>query len=468
MKASKPVAGLGSAIRAELDDIHQVMFAKASAARDSKVVQVTSWSDFVPALNDDCLVLTPWCSPKNQEAEDQVKERSREESLALLGLEAEDERTATSLAAKTLCVPHDQPPLPAGTMLLYRRRRRRAGASGGALGDTGRLVFTFWLVAPVAPAAATPSRWWWRRRFGGRRPRPSAAAPCPRRSVFSGPLPAARRRSAPRARACAGWTACPRRRRPGTGVACAWSRSSAWKRADGATAPRPAAAAGPSCTAGPATCSLTRHKPVFIRRRRRLRPLEDGAASSPGTRATSEEPRKQRSDGGAPVVGVLFQNEGLLGAGRPPRTDRRTRPERIAYATATAAVDTARQVHTPSECAGGGAVAGRRVPDPQIAVAAAGHEPRPREELDAGDEVRVAQAEALDLLAAGELGDPHLLVAVGGRHESTVCVCNTRQDARRVREEPPRRLVQRRERERIQLAGAARQQDLAVAEWRDT
>ena len=119
VKASKPVAGLGNAIRAELDDIHQVMFAKASAARDSKVVQVTSWSDFVPALNDDCLVLTPWCSPKNQEAEDQVKERSREESLALLGLEAEDERTATSLAAKTLCVPHDQPPLPAGTKCFF-------------------------------------------------------------------------------------------------------------------------------------------------------------------------------------------------------------------------------------------------------------------------------------------------------------------------------------------------------------
>merc|ERR1712147_485970 len=56
---------------------------------------------------------------KNQEAEDQVKERSREESLAMLGLEAEDARTATSLAAKTLCVPHDQPPLPAGTKCFF-------------------------------------------------------------------------------------------------------------------------------------------------------------------------------------------------------------------------------------------------------------------------------------------------------------------------------------------------------------
>ena len=115
----------------------------------------------------------------------------------------------------------------------------------------------------------------------------------------------------------------------------------------------------------------------------------------------------------------------------------------------------------------GDAVAGRRVPDPQEAVAAAGHEPRPREELDAGDEVRVAQTKTLDLLAAGKLGDPHLLVAVGGRDEA-VCITHPRQDARRVREEAPRRLVQRRERERVQLAGAARQQDLAIPEERNT
>jgi len=119
VKASKPVAGLGSAMVQELEDIHQAMFAKASAARDAKVVQVTKWEDFVPALNDDCLILTPWCSPENKEAEEQVKEKSREEALALLGQEDEDERTATSLAAKTLCVPHVQPDLPAGTPCFF-------------------------------------------------------------------------------------------------------------------------------------------------------------------------------------------------------------------------------------------------------------------------------------------------------------------------------------------------------------
>ena len=119
VKASKPVAGLGAAMVQELEDIHQAMFAKASAARDAKVVQVTKWEDFVPALNDDCLILTPWCSPENKEAEEQVKEKSREEALALLGQEDEDERTATSLAAKTLCVPHVQPDLPASTPCFF-------------------------------------------------------------------------------------------------------------------------------------------------------------------------------------------------------------------------------------------------------------------------------------------------------------------------------------------------------------
>ena len=52
-------------------------------------------------------------------AEEAVKERSRAEALAALGQDGEDERTATSLAAKTLCVPHAQPPLAAGTPCFF-------------------------------------------------------------------------------------------------------------------------------------------------------------------------------------------------------------------------------------------------------------------------------------------------------------------------------------------------------------
>jgi prolyl-tRNA synthetase len=86
------------------------LFLKAKEGRDAKIVQVLKWEDFVPALEQHCLVLTPFCD--QAEWEDRVKKMSREE--ALRG-NAEDATTATSVAAKTLCKPFDQPPLPEGT-----------------------------------------------------------------------------------------------------------------------------------------------------------------------------------------------------------------------------------------------------------------------------------------------------------------------------------------------------------------
>ena len=41
------------------------------------------------------------------------------EALAAAGEAAEDERTATSAAAKTLCIPFEQPPLPEGTKCFF-------------------------------------------------------------------------------------------------------------------------------------------------------------------------------------------------------------------------------------------------------------------------------------------------------------------------------------------------------------
>ena len=86
------------------------MFRVAKEGRDSKIVTVTTWADFVPALERGCLVMTPFCD--NAEWEDKVKKMSRDE--ALHGA-VEAATTATSVAAKTLCKPFDAPPLPEGT-----------------------------------------------------------------------------------------------------------------------------------------------------------------------------------------------------------------------------------------------------------------------------------------------------------------------------------------------------------------
>mmetsp|Transcript_27454 Transcript_27454/g.58740 ORF Transcript_27454/g.58740 Transcript_27454/m.58740 type:complete len:918 (-) Transcript_27454:73-2826(-) len=117
-KVDLPVEGLGNYLKDKLEEIHKAMFEKASMERDQHVVQVTEWKDVVPNLEKNNLILTPWCGPEHEDWEEWVKKTSREESLANLGEEAEDERTATSVAAKTLCIPFDQPELPEGTKCI--------------------------------------------------------------------------------------------------------------------------------------------------------------------------------------------------------------------------------------------------------------------------------------------------------------------------------------------------------------
>jgi len=117
-KIDLPIEGLGAYLKDKLEDIHKAMFEKAAKNRDEHVVQVTEWKNFVPNLEKNNLVLTPWCGPEHEDWEEWVKKTSREESLANLGQDEEDERAATSVAAKTLCIPFDQPDLPTGSKCI--------------------------------------------------------------------------------------------------------------------------------------------------------------------------------------------------------------------------------------------------------------------------------------------------------------------------------------------------------------
>lgn len=109
---------LPETVKSKLVEIQKDMFLKAKASRDSHLVQVTDWKDFVPNLELHNLVLTPWCGGEYQDWEEWVKDKSREESLKSRGEGPEDERCATSVAAKTLCIPFDQPELPEGTKCI--------------------------------------------------------------------------------------------------------------------------------------------------------------------------------------------------------------------------------------------------------------------------------------------------------------------------------------------------------------
>merc|ERR1712093_773915 len=90
-------------VPALLETIQSELFAKAKATYEDRLKIVREWKDFVPTLNTNCVCVIPWCEV--EKCEDDIKDRSAEESKATLG--EQDER-APSAGAKSLCIPFDQ------------------------------------------------------------------------------------------------------------------------------------------------------------------------------------------------------------------------------------------------------------------------------------------------------------------------------------------------------------------------
>jgi len=63
-----------SVVAALLETIQDALLAAARRGRDEKMVTVTKWEDFVPALEKQCLVMTPFCD--DREWEEKVKVRA--------------------------------------------------------------------------------------------------------------------------------------------------------------------------------------------------------------------------------------------------------------------------------------------------------------------------------------------------------------------------------------------------------
>ncbi|CAN8061493.1 unnamed protein product [Agarophyton chilense] len=93
-------------VKTALEDIHALIFDKARALRDEKIVKVLEWIDFVPTLDNRTMVLAPWC--QRTECEEDVKEKSGQESQQKLDQEGEVDKRALSGSAKTLCIPFEE------------------------------------------------------------------------------------------------------------------------------------------------------------------------------------------------------------------------------------------------------------------------------------------------------------------------------------------------------------------------
>jgi prolyl-tRNA synthetase len=104
LKLSELVAG----VQAMLQEVQAAMFERARKEIEGRISQITKWEDFIPSLDKGNRVLAPWC--EDNECEETIKKKSGEHRAANDKGEAQGFRLTG--AAKTLCLPFDQPPLP--------------------------------------------------------------------------------------------------------------------------------------------------------------------------------------------------------------------------------------------------------------------------------------------------------------------------------------------------------------------
>ena len=95
VKETVNIADLNNRCAELCETVQQDMFNRAKEVRDANIIKLTSWDGFVAALDEKKLILTPWCETK--ESEELVKKKTTTESQGG--------------AAKTLCIPFEQPPL---------------------------------------------------------------------------------------------------------------------------------------------------------------------------------------------------------------------------------------------------------------------------------------------------------------------------------------------------------------------
>lgn len=101
---SMPMSTLANDMHACLEQIHQDMLAKATAARDKNIKTVKDWESFMKEVNAKQICLAPWCD--TVKCEETAKERSKAESEAAMEAANEGEVLLTG-AAKTLCIPFE-------------------------------------------------------------------------------------------------------------------------------------------------------------------------------------------------------------------------------------------------------------------------------------------------------------------------------------------------------------------------
>lgn len=73
-KSPIPLSSIAPSVKSLLDTIQADLYTKAKSKYDERLKVVEKWEEVVPALDDKCIVVLPWC--EREVCEDEIKEKS--------------------------------------------------------------------------------------------------------------------------------------------------------------------------------------------------------------------------------------------------------------------------------------------------------------------------------------------------------------------------------------------------------
>ena len=103
-KSTIPITEINTEVPTLLETIQSDLYARASEKFKSHTKQVTSWEDFVPAINTKNVCLIPFCL--TEKCEDEIKALSARKDVED---DTPEDAKAPSMGAKSLCIPFEQP-----------------------------------------------------------------------------------------------------------------------------------------------------------------------------------------------------------------------------------------------------------------------------------------------------------------------------------------------------------------------
>ncbi|CAF0785356.1 unnamed protein product [Didymodactylos carnosus] len=98
-KLAVPLNDCEQILKKLLDQIHNDLFKKAKSDLDSHTIVADNWTDFLKGLDNQCIVLAPFCG--EPDCEDKIKKDSARDAVV--------EEGAPAMGAKGLCIPFKPP-----------------------------------------------------------------------------------------------------------------------------------------------------------------------------------------------------------------------------------------------------------------------------------------------------------------------------------------------------------------------